>query len=124
MSTATAHKTHKTHRETVEAEMAEAAENENLLALTAEQAEKVYQLQRVRADMSKLRHEEAALSAEIKGLLHGYEGATLLGKLLASISHRAGRRITDFDLLAAKYPKAYARCVSKGEDVPVLHVHR
>lgn len=124
MSTTTAHKPKRSHRETVEAEIAEAAEAENLLALTVDQAEKIYQLQRVKADLAKLRHEDAALSAEVKGWLDGYEGATLMGKLLASISHRAGRRVVDWDLLAVKFPKAYAKCVSKGEEVAVLHVHK
>jgi hypothetical protein len=124
MPTATAVKHHR-HQARLDAEIAEALANEEtLLELTADQAAKAIALAQVRAELAKLRKEEAAMSAELKAALKGHSGATLLGKLVLSISKRAGARHVDYDRFAAEHPKIYAKMVSRGAEVDVLHVHR
>lgn len=115
---------HAARKAEIDHEIAEAAEAENLLALDPDQAEKLYRLRSVKADLSKLRAEEAALSAEVKGFLKGYSGATVLGRLIATITPRLGNRKMDYDRFAIDHPKLYAKYVTRGATISVLHVHQ
>jgi hypothetical protein len=108
----------------VDAEVAASQEAENILALDPVQAAVVRELQFVKAEKKRLADRDEFLTGEVKKILGKHKGATVLGKLLVSLTPRAGRRTADMTKLATDYPEAFAACVTKGADVQVLHFHR
>ena len=106
---------------TITAETTAAAVLEGYVVLDAEQERQVEYLRAARANEKGWKVRKDTLTAGLKNLLAGAKGAvTADGTVLVELSTRAGRKKVDLDLLAAKYPEAYAECVSAGEPQTVL----
>lgn len=105
---------------TVLADEVRAAEVEGYVEVTDEQANEIAMLKAARKNTAAWEARRDELNAKIKNLLAGAKGALHNGRVLAEVSERGGRRSVDLDLLKARWPEAYAACVSEGKRQKVL----
>ena len=104
----------------LDAEIAAAAEAENLRALEPDEAAAVNELRFIKAEVKRLEDRRDELTSHIKDILKGYKGATVMGKLIVSLTERAGQRRCDTDKLRIEFPQAYEACVRQGAKQSVL----
>lgn len=105
---------------TVLVDEARAAEVEGYVTLTAEQANDVAMLKAARKNTAAWKQRRDELTAKVKDMLAGAKGAMHNGQVVAEIDSRGGRRSVDLDLLKARWPEAYAACVTEGNRQSVL----
>lgn len=108
--------------EALDREAVEAAEVEGYVTIDDETAEDLGFLKVARKNTKGWETRRDELTAKVKAVLGDAKGAIYRGRVVAEVTERGGRRAVDLDLLKARYPEAYAACVSTGPKQKVLAI--
>ena len=108
--------------QTADREATEAAQIEGYVVVDDETAEAVGFLKVARRHERGWKERKETLTAKVKDVLGDAKGAIHNGHVVAEVGSRNGQRSVNFDLLAAKYPEAYAECVAAGKPQKVLNL--
>ena len=108
--------------QTIDREITDAAEIEGYIEITDEQAEDVGYLKAARSNTRGWETRRDELTAKVKGVLGDAKGAIHKGRVVAEVTERGGRRTVDLDALKARFPDAYAACVTEGKTQRVLNI--
>jgi len=106
--------------ETLDREAVEAAKVEGYVEVDEATAQDIGMLKAARKNERGWKTRKDELTAKVKDVLSGSQGAIYDGRVIAEIKTRNGKRVVDLDLLKAKFPAAYAECVSDGPKQTVL----
>ena len=107
---------------TATADEVRAAEVEGFIEVSDEVADKITKIKAARRNERGWKAFKDEATAAVKAVLAGHSGAMHKGRVIATVNERNGARKVDLDLLASRYPEAYAACVSAGDKQTVLDI--